>query len=202
MTVTELPVKAKPKRKAKVWIPPTAADFYPGRVIGIDQSLAACGVVALVCDEYGPMVVEAVVLKTASVAVGSEDSLQRAVALGAMLRVLLGGYSRAEWAVAHEAPPLGGRGVSDRLGTLRPESSWLSALALRMTLQESGHELRPMVDGIRWKKIVSGNGHSKKAAAHKLMATWAPQVVGNMDKITNEPKRDALAVALATLWRH
>lgn len=197
------------RRATKVkapWVPPTARDFRHGFVFAFDQSLAATGFVWLTCthSERDGMprlrIKDADTLKTVDTAEGKgghEENLRRAEQQYKNFKALLTSFnpSRGAAVVVREMPPNGG----GRL--MRPESSLLSALALEIAIQETGFVSTPPVAPATWRKVVCGKGNATKAEAHKGLDTWAPQLVnGYTHHITNEAKRDALSLALTTLY--
>lgn len=188
-----------------VWQPPTRADFRPGFVLAFDQSLANTGFVVLEIkrdkhDRNELTILTSEILRTVDEAEGKgghAENLRRAQVQYRNYFSLLKSFSvhRSHATIAHESPPDGGGKL------MRPESSLLSALALRIAAQEAMFPLGVAVASGTHRKIVCGRGNVDKKTAHEGLATWAPLLVNGYAKhITNEAKRDALSVALSALY--
>jgi Holliday junction resolvasome RuvABC endonuclease subunit len=177
------------------WAPPTLASFRLGSVIAFDQAVAKTGIVALAMRQIGLQVVEAALIRTPEVTQGHEDTLQRAMLMCDRYVAFLRRYDPEEWGVVNELPPHG------RQVAMRPESSWLAALALRHAVARTGHHLMPMVGATTHKKQTSGNHAAKKAAHHEVLMKWAGPMVMDSSRVTNQDLRDAFSIALTTLMR-
>lgn len=175
-------------------------DLALGRVIAIDQSLSATGLVAMEHGADGYLgVIAAETLKGLAVddgATGWEKVLQQATNLYEQLIEVLGDYDPPlGWTVVHEAPPMGG-------GSIRaPESSVLGSAAVRMAAADCGLTCS-LIRAQDHKRITVGLPNASKIEHHALLMPWAETIgVKALDRVTNEAKRDALSIALAYLIR-
>lgn len=95
--------------------------------------------------------------------------------------------------VVWETPPAGGK-------MARPESSLLSALAIKIAAKERG--IVPVMLGAQTcKKLFTGNSNAEKPVAHRAMMHQVSGWMMDIDTITNEAKRDALLLAITHLVR-
>lgn len=201
---------AAAKAPKKTWTPPTEADFHapeaPGvrYVLGIDQSLSACGL-ALIGAQRKPeglvlVVMDAEKITTAApLFKGFEEHFQRAEQLHDLIerflsRVYFGTEGDIE--LVHEAPPVGG-------GRLRtPESSILSALAVRLAARKSWIRRGPMVPPQVHKTFVCGDRRADKKKHHAALTALAADLgIAQWEFVTNEATRDAASLALLHLSR-
>lgn len=178
----------------EVWTPPTLDSFGSGVVIGIDQSLANCGVTVVYAAPRHLEVVDSVVLKTTQVAEGPEDSLLRAELMRQMLMDYLRGYESRQ-RVVHEMPLPIRPGMKGR----RPEASWLAAQALRAAAIDQGHPIT-MMGAQHHKRVTCGMANADKIAHHAVLMMWAADLsVLGLHKVSNEDKRDGFSLALTAL---
>lgn len=182
--------KAGKAAKAE-WSPPQAADFRDGSVIGVDQSLANCGIVQLAVHNGRLGIMHAEMLRTVAVHDGPEDSLLRFEQIRRQLNECFAVLASPS-SVCHETPPIIRRGVPMQ----RPEASWLAAAAVRAAAGDTGRKV-VMLGAQHHKKVTSGNGNAKKPEHHRAMMGWLAglDVVG-LERVTNEDLRDALSIAL------
>ncbi len=187
-----------------VWVHPTREDFRPGYILAFDQSLAATGFVLLegVRDKHDRLelsIKESEVIKTVDSAEGKgghAENLRRAHDQYRNYFTLLKSFSvyRGHARIAYESPPDGGGRI------MRPESSLLAALALRIATEEATFAPGITVASATHRKLVCGRGNVTKKVAHTGLALWAPALVNGYTKhITNEALRDALSIALCAL---
>jgi hypothetical protein len=200
VTVEDFAAKlgAKAAKKAvDSWTPPKLADFPVGSVIGVDQSLAKCGVVWLGRpNPIGNLIVwEARMITTSAVDTGTRDTLLRHDLLHHELYPALRG-TRKSYRVAHELPlPIRQRGMKGQ----RPEASWMAAAAVRSAAWHAGLPLIE-VDARHHKKVFCGNANADKKEHHAMLMNWArEEAVMGIEKITNEDLRDAFSIALTAL---
>lgn len=183
------------KTKKKVWTAPVIDQFRAGQIIAWDQSLSACGMVALWCTkpEDGRTVLHinsAETFRMQTAIGGHEGNFQRTLALSDEIgRWMEDRDFGGGWEVVHEAPPSGG-------GTMRhPESSILASVAVRQGTRR--YKLNPMVSRQSHARFACGNGNATKKDHHAALMKLAEDLeIGNLHLITNEAKRDALSVAL------
>lgn len=206
----ELGKSASPAAKKKVsWRAPRGEDFVlpvaPGArlVFAFDQSLSACGFVAVggqIRDGKPFVAISAaqrIAVELNDGSTGYERELRRALILRdeiadrALGLALTWNQFSADIEVVHEAPPIGG-------GRMRsPESSLLAAMAVRMAFTDDRYHLRPMVAPRTHKVFVSGNARATKGEHHAaLKQVMADLEIQGAESITNEAHRDALSVAL------
>lgn len=187
---------AQPSKK-RVWEPPTVEDFARGSVLAVDQSLAALGWVWLVHYINGLEVLDkgSVRTKPEDFPKSHEGTLQRALVVHqqwgdqvytAMDRYPVWGDNTV---FVHETPPVGSR-------MARPESSLLSALAVRLALQGLDLPAAIMVSNQHSKAVLVGNANAEKKTWHTALDRYS--FAGAMP--SNEGERDALCLALTYLW--
>jgi hypothetical protein len=188
----------KPRKGA--WSPPRADDFAYRNLIAFDPSLRATGVVAVSSTPQGIIIREAHQFPNPNVGdySGNEESFRKAMELSRNVTQwrLNCETDISGWAFVHEAPPIGG-------GRIRhPESILLSSLAVRSSMW--GHECMPMVTAAAHKKYICGNAKADKVEQHAELKAIADFLdFQGFGLITNEAKRDALAIALTCLaWEH
>jgi hypothetical protein len=200
----------RPAKAKEVWTPPTPASFHapeaPGvrYVLGVDQSLSACGLVLIGAQRQaerlvlGVMTAQKIVTEAAE-SKGFEEHYRRAVQLHDRIQeflvsVYLGTEGDIE--LAHEAPPVGG-------GRLRtPESAILAGLAVRLAAAKDWITIGPMVPPQVHKDFTCGNRRADKKEHHAALTALAAGLgIERWDLITNEAMRDAASVALTHLSR-
>lgn len=191
----------KHTRKAKtVWHPPTHESLIPGRVIAVDPSLGACGVVALRVSEERIEVVDAVVLSTEfDGKFSTEADLIRADELVIRFGEWL--TERPELSalrqMVYEVPPEGG-GVLKHL-----RSALLAASAIRRVAADMGFSVLPGISPQTHKRFTCGNPYASKPEHRAAVIELGSMlnVSGFHSYITNEAKRDAFSVSLCSLRR-
>jgi hypothetical protein len=204
--------KSKPAKA--LWEPPISSDFrlppFPQVrwVIGVDQSLAACGAVLIGGTRRVDSLPAFRVMQAWKIATeapehvkGFEASLRRAGELNTRFR----GFLTASWLdvtgpleLVHETPPPTG------VGRMRsPEASLLAALAIRIAADvASDLRLGDMVPAQSHKLFICGNRNATKAEHHAALKKVAADLgVENFDLVTNEATRDAASIALLHFTR-
>lgn len=201
----------RPAKAVKAaWAPPTAESFVVPEspevrwVIGVDQSLSACGALLLGANRYEGKVVIAVqqawkIVTAAPEYSGYEESLRRAVEVHKRFTDFLVNVwfsITGEIELVHEAPPMGG-------GRIRsPEASLLSSLAIRIAGQRENVHLCPMVSPQPHKYFICGNRKAEKPEHHAALKQVAADLgIEGMALVKNEATRDALSIALLHLTR-
>jgi hypothetical protein len=196
--------KKKPVKAA--WRLPEASDFVVGAgraIVAVDQSLSGCAAVLLLAgrDVNGLTlrVHKSSKFPTTPVAAGGyEETLQRAVELHGKLRSWLVSqavFGGGGFEVVHEQPPIGGGRV------VRPESSLLASLALRLAIHGVG-ALQRMVAPQTHKYFICGDRKATKAQHHAVLKDVAVDLgIEGMHLVTNEDLRDALSISLLHLTR-
>lgn len=193
--------KERPTRR-EPWRPPVIEDFATHaettRVLAVDQSLSATGMVWLAVGKRELMVYGAWTFRSEADedADGHEQNLQRAMDLGSQIHEVLHEVYQNVAHVVHEGPPVGGGRI------MRPESSLLAALALRQVAARWVIPVAPMVQPQTHKRVVCGNGNATKKEEHAALAQLATTLpILEYRRITNEATRDALCVGIAHLLR-
>lgn len=178
--------------KTTPWRAPRASDFDYGYILAFDQSLSACGAVALSSSEEGLVIEAAHKFPAFEVnETGNEASFLKAVLLTHAITDwrLAEGFTAVRWAFVHEAPPVGGGRIRE------PESALLSGMSVRLSLNQFRCE--GMVTPAQHKKFICGNAKADKKEQHAALAELAITLpIINYHLITNEAKRDALCIAL------
>lgn len=164
--------------------------YQDGEVLAFDQSITATGWVHVSCRRG-----EAEVVKVGSIKCppdgypkGHEGTLLRAEYVGTQMAAIL--RSVAALTVVHEMPPVATTKMS------RPESSLLTALALRIEARRQGHDV-VVVSNQHSKKLLVGNGNATKPQWHKALDRLPWTHTGY--RPTNEGQRDAMCLALTYL---
>jgi hypothetical protein len=207
--------KAKPVKAA--WRAPRFEDFqaggYYGRtVLCADPSLRKCAAVLLsICgSRFEPARLNFFVhaVKTFATdsheAGGYEESLRKALDLSTQLKEWIPeaarGHVLKDIEVVHEGPPIGmGKAM------IRPESSLLGGMALRVAARDLGLAVHKMVMPLSHKgfivEIPRGTRVTKAQHHAALKVVTADLNIQGMDLITNEDLRDAISVGLFHLTR-
>lgn len=207
--------KTKPVKAA--WRPPRYEDFqaggYYGRtVLCADPSLRKCAAVLLsVCgdrsdrDRLNFFVCAAKTFATESHDIGGyEETLRKALDLSTQLKEWIPeaarGHVLKDIEVVHEGPPIGmGKAM------IRPESSLLGGMALRVAARDLGLAVSKMVMPLSHKgfivEIPRGTRVTKPQHHAALKVVAADLGIQGMGLITNEDLRDALSVGLLHLTR-
>lgn len=200
----------KSSKKAKVWRPPAPEDFVLADdtlryVLAVDQSISGCAAVLLAAHRQpsGPSLSVMVAQKFATTPVeagGYEETLQRAQELYGRLAAWITQQVvpriRTDVEVVHEQPPVGGGRV------IRPESSLLAALALRIVAETFAFPVQRMVAPQTHKGFICGNRSADKREHHAALKRVAADLrVSGMELVTNEDLRDALSIGLTHLAR-
>jgi hypothetical protein len=199
---------------APKWRPPESSDFHlpplprARWIIGVDQSLSACGAVLIgggrSKDGSPVFSVEQAwkIVTDAPDDKGFEASLRRATELSKRFRdFLVHAWLHGVDGVlelAHETPP------PLRVSRIRsPESSLLASLALRIAADVStGVVLGDMVTAQNHKQLICGNRLAEKAEHHAALKQLGVDLgIENFDLIKNEATRDALSIALMQFTR-
>lgn len=187
------------KAAAQDWQEPTLADFpAEAAVIGVDQSLGATGMVWLLA-RGGRLSVYKAVVHAGSCAddlTGWERDLQLAASLRRILRDELSGYSHTAhaWTLHNESPPVG--------KVRKIESTLLAATAVLIACEDAGMARRKPIFPREWKKTLINVPAASKPQVRALLMPLAQRLeVDGLDLVTNEPTRDALGVALASMIR-
>lgn len=190
-------VRRKPTPKKPVWEPLTRDHLAHAQLLCFDPSLSATGFVALTHNADGLVVVTAA--QMAGVVpdglTGWEQDMAMAESLEDQLEGLAARYSCHEWQVVTETPPLGG-------GKINPTSSSIACKTIRSVFRRRRFPLLPMVGAQSHRKANVGDPKLTKVAYHRLLAPVLDELLTQgRALITNESKRDAVAVGLAALRR-
>lgn len=187
------------KKPAKApWRPPTIDDFRPGGVIAIDQSLSACGAVALHMEQ-SLMVLDVAVFRIPAPVDGRggrELDMRRALLLREQVSPWLARMIRTMQmeGVVHEAIPEGNF-------IKHPEASLLSAMAVNVAAQDHGISVLTPIHKYTHSNFTCGNSKAtKKEHGAALMKLAEELNIFNRQLITNEALRDALSIGLTQLW--
>ena len=166
--------------------------FQHGSVIAFDQSITATGWVRLDSGADGVIVraVGSIKCGPEGYPKGHEGTLLRAEYVGQQMAAIL--RRLPVQTVVHEQPPV----ATSKMA--RPESSLLSALALRIEARRQGHSV--VVVSNQHSKMVllgKGQGNATKAQWHTALdrLPWTHEGATP----TNEGQRDALCLALTYL---
>ena len=174
------------------WVPPTRADLAYGHVLAVDQSLSALGWAQVTSDADGVRVVAtgSVVHKPEDFPRGHEGTLAKGMALSRALREVWGGLDDPPEGLAfvHETPPVGSR-------MARPESSLVSAMVVRLVVDELFHDVVFTVANQHSKTVMTGSPKATKREWHAGIPHFD---LGPGAKPRNEGERDA--VCLAITW--
>jgi hypothetical protein len=193
--LTDLAAKS-PIKVAKGWEPLTPADLGDGMVLAFDQSITACGYVALV--KVGSLVTVTKSVKIsdpyAKDPKGVERDLKRSV------HVFEQAVAVIDWAVgqgydlSHESPPNPSQVKGGGTGSL------MGAVAVRAAAAVLNRPIE-MLGAQPAKKIVCGSANADKPTAHAALREHVfPWLVFN-EMVTNEAQRDALMNGLLWLYR-
>lgn len=157
------------------------------RVLAVDQSFNATGVVTLVVTRGQVEVVEAMSLSAAPCEemTGSIRLLARAKDLCAQFKGVLRERPPVDLVVM-EQPPIG-------RGTHNAEVPLMAGLALVLAAKDVPVE---MVHSAHWKKAVGGTGVGKKSAHATLSSIRG---LKGLELVTNEGERDALCIGLSKI---
>lgn len=154
------------------------------RILAVDQSLANTG---LVWVESDPLQVTAKgMLKSRGLLSGNEATLRRAEEMVGEFDALL---SDDIDLVLFEVPPLGNL-------VQRPESSLLSALALRVAARKKGKTCVG-VNTNKAKKFLTGSAQARKPKVREALLEKYPQFAG-----LNQHQTDAVSLAVTYLYDH
>jgi hypothetical protein len=207
--------KAKPTKAE--WRPPRYEDFqvesYSGRtVLCADPSLRKFAAVLLTVHGHHSdlnrlnfyVCAAKTFTTTTHEAGGYEASLRKALELVDQLKAWIPEASRgligSAIEVVHEGPPIGmGKAM------IRPESSLLGGMALRVAARDLGLTVHKMVMPLSHKgfivEIPRGTRVTKAQHHAALKVVAADLNIQGMDLITNEDLRDAISVGLFHLTR-
>lgn len=193
-------VRDKRPSPREEWRPLTVDDLSFGIVIAFDQSLSKTAGMCVHREGAGVVVRGVHQLAGHTDAEGDEGNLQKGVTiyhrLIEFLMSMKGHHPHEQITVVHEAPPVGGGAI------MRPESSLLAALALRIAADRLDIPVAPMVSPSQHKKAICGNARADKPEAHAALAQLAVSLpIRGYERVTNADKRDALCVGLAYLAR-
>lgn len=172
-------------------------DLGYGRVVAVDQSLAACGLAVICHDAEGLRVQAAITLHTEGHGrLDHETDLARCWELSVLVqRWLADTLDRPHrYHLVYEAVPSGG----GRL--MHTGSSLLAAAALRFGAGPLRVALP--VPARAHKRFVCGDANAKKSVHHaalKSLATSLP--IDGFGLVTNEAIRDSVSVGLTHLYR-
>lgn len=156
---------------------------FIGSILAVDQSIANSGWAYIVSDTDSFVVQGTGNLKTYEMAKSHEDTLRRAVVCYRQYRSLIESFDPV--LVVHEMPPVGNH-------MARPESSLVSAAALRMAAYDAKVTIR-MVGAQRAKKVITGNGNAAKSEVKEKLLKLVPDLTRL--KPINEHVIDAVALA-------
>ena len=164
--------------------------FQHGEVIAFDQSIANTGYVYLVSGKEGVRVemCGSLAVPPDGYPKGHEGTLLRADTLAALADRIL--RRLPVTTVVHETPPV----ATGRMA--RPESSLVSATAIRQVARHHGHPV-VMVSNQHSKKVLVDNGNATKAEWHQAIERLPWTHTGH--RPTNEGQRDAMCLALTYL---
>lgn len=186
--------KTPVEQVTKGWAPLTPADLGQGRVLAFDQSLTACGWVAVesVAGRIEVIGADKVPDPYADDPKGVERDLKRSVHVFrqalAVIDIL------RDYALAHESPPNPSQVKGGGTGSL------MGAVAVRAAAAVHNRPIE-MLGAQPGKKIVCGSGTATKAEAHRALKEHCFPWIRGSEAVTNEATRDALMVALLWLYR-
>lgn len=185
------------------WRPLELADLGVGTVLAFDQSLRATGWCVLQSTPLGAAVRWAGSITTPSGGPkGWGPTLDDATTVSLEMRTVFQqvGYSLQDVipTVVHEAPP-SGAGKSGAL--MRPESSALTALGVRLATHDKGWPLA-MLSNQPAKSLLTGRRQPAATKAQVAAAIRALPWLANIQLLTNQGKCDAAAVGLLWLAKH
>lgn len=205
LTLKERGENKQRKAAKNRWQPPVQADLGVGRLIAIDPSLGACGLVVLSSHAEGELLVrDAAVFKTRYDGGNSTaDDLMRASELARLLGGWLierrGVLLPEHFRIVHELPPEGG----GSRGLHHIRSALLAAQVVCDVAWMLEYPVLTPVAVRTHKRYVCGNANADKrehhAALSQIAREWA--ISGYTEHITNEAKRDSLSVGLYALAR-
>jgi hypothetical protein len=190
------------------WRRPVRDDLGAGKLLCFDQSLSRTGFVALECGVglAELRVHQALTLRghAPEGAVGRDKDLGEFLDLHRQFVELLLPYAGTDWQVLHEATPLG-------RGLINPESSLLAAAAVQVSAVNLGLAVLKPIDPKHHRTLIAGRmsfrepGEGQVSPAegkrrfHVELVKTAESVGLSLALVTNESRRDALAVGLAEL---
>lgn len=184
------------KKPRKVWQPPTIGDLAQGLVLAVDQSLGALGWVWLLNDDGGLSVLAkgTVRIKPDDFPVGHEGTLLRGLEVYRQFGEQMSDARTPvlpwqQTVFVHETPPVGGR-------MARPESSLVSAMAVRIYVANEIGRPMTMVANQHSKSVLVGNANATKKVWHTGLGYFT--IGGTMP--TNEGERDALCLAVTYFY--
>lgn len=203
----------RPARRSRAkmpWAPLTPDRLRPGVVLAFDQTIRSAGWCLLVNDQLGPRVVRAGTCKTSSSGQrGWASTLDDAEDVSRQIEAVVG--MADEWVanawrsplgrleVVHEAPPAGGGKL------VRPESSALAALGVRMAAGRTGIAVVMLANQSVKRLLVDvgdREGQTKLGEVTKPVVGEALAALGwlaGREQLRNEHQRDAAGLGLLRL---
>lgn len=170
--------------EAPTILPPVPEDELR-TILAFDQSLRNTGWALLV----GVEVVQTGMLKTTEVSKGHLDSLLRAERMYEDVGDLMASLYPRPQVIVHEMPPVA---LPGRM--MRPESSLLAALAIRIAVASIPQVPVVMIGAQQAKRRWTGKGNAKKAEVKVAVLALDPHDTVRTMKPMNEHTIDAIAL--------
>jgi Holliday junction resolvasome RuvABC endonuclease subunit len=176
--------------KAMPGIAPLAPRFE-GKIACFDQTLSKTGAALLVCRASKLVPMRSMMFKPTTEEEGNEANFFKGVELHNAYRIWLVSHEVA--LVAHESPPVGGGKL------MRPESSLMAALALRIACDGLGLPV-VMVRPQDVKKRLTGNAKAEKKDVKLAIEQFIPEVSDL--RPWNQDVSDAIGVGIVASERN